>query len=100
MKSVPIGRLKVAFLLIIKCIYNIEVKNLSSFQTMWVVVPYLPVNIMWLYKRTFNSEIKDSSRDFPGGPVVKTLPSNVGRVGLIPGQGVKITNAQGQKTKT
>ena len=29
-------------------------------------------------------------RDFPGGPVVKTLPSNAGGVGLIPGQGDKI----------
>ena len=24
-------------------------------------------------------------RDFPGGPVVKNLPSNAGDVGLIPG---------------
>ena len=29
-------------------------------------------------------------RDFPGGPVVKTSPSNVGSVGSIPGQGAKI----------
>ena len=29
-------------------------------------------------------------RDFPGGPVVKNLPSNAGDVGLIPGQGTKI----------
>ena len=26
-------------------------------------------------------------RDLPGGPVVKSLPSNAGNVGLIPGQG-------------
>ena len=25
-------------------------------------------------------------RDFPGGPVVKTLPSNAGDTGLIPGE--------------
>ena len=30
------------------------------------------------------------SRDFPGGPVVKTLPSNAGGAGSIPGQGAKI----------
>ena len=28
--------------------------------------------------------------DFPGGPVVKNLPSNAGDVGLIPGQGTEI----------
>ena len=32
-------------------------------------------------------------RDFPGGPVVKTLPSNAGTTGLIPGQGAKIPHA-------
>ena len=32
-------------------------------------------------------------RDFPGGPVVKTLPSNAGREGLIPGRGAKIPHA-------
>ena len=39
--------------------------------------------------------IKDS-RDFPGGPVVKNLPSNAGDAGLIPGQGTKIPHAAGQ----
>ena len=28
--------------------------------------------------------------DFPGGPVVKTSPSNAGGVGSTPGQGAKI----------
>ena len=31
--------------------------------------------------------------DFPGGPVVKNLPSNAGDVGLISGQGTKIPHA-------
>ena len=31
--------------------------------------------------------------DFPGGPVVKTLPSNSADMGLIPGQGTKIPHA-------
>ena len=35
-------------------------------------------------------------RDFPGGPVVKNLPSNAGDAGLIPGQGTKIPRATGQ----
>ena len=33
------------------------------------------------------------SRDFLGGPVVKTLPSNSGGMGSIPGQGIKIPHA-------
>ena len=32
-------------------------------------------------------------RDFPGGPVVKTSPSNAGGVGSIPGRGAKIPHA-------
>ena len=30
---------------------------------------------------------------FPGGPVVKTSPSNAGGAALIPGQGAKILQA-------
>ena len=35
-------------------------------------------------------------RDFPGGPVVKTLPFNARDEGSIPGQGTKIPHATGQ----
>ena len=34
--------------------------------------------------------LKSPIRDFPGGPVDKTLPSNAGGAGLIPGRGLKI----------
>ena len=34
--------------------------------------------------------------DFPGGPVIKSLPSNAGNTGLIPGQGTNILHATGQ----
>ena len=37
-------------------------------------------------------------RDFPGGPEIRTLPSNIVGAGLIPGQGARIPC--GQKTKT
>ena len=39
--------------------------------------------------------------DFPGGPMVKTLPSNAGDMGLIPDWGTKILHATwcGQKKK-
>ena len=39
---------------------------------------------------------KCKSRDFPGGPVVKNLPSDAGEAGLIPGQGTKIPPAEKQ----
>ena len=37
------------------------------------------------------------SRDFPGGPVVKTSPSNAGGAG--PGQGAKIPHAPQPKNQ-
>ena len=37
--------------------------------------------------------------DFPGGPVVKTSPSNAGGAGSIPGQGAKIPHASQPKKK-
>ena len=40
--------------------------------------------------------LKELSRDFPGGPVVKNLPSNAGDVGSIPSRGTKIPHAVGQ----
>ena len=39
---------------------------------------------------------KKKGRDFRGGPVVKSLPSNEGDTGLIPGWGTKIPYAKGQ----
>ena len=39
------------------------------------------------------------SGDFPGGPVVKTLSSTAGGVGLIPGQGAKVPHASRSKKK-
>ena len=36
---------------------------------------------------------KDLPGDFPGGPVIKNLPSNAGDMGLIPGQRTKIPQA-------
>ena len=36
--------------------------------------------------------------DFPGGPVVRTLPSSGGGTGLIPGWGIKIPHAAGQQS--
>ena len=38
-----------------------------------------------------DSILKNRDRDFPGGPVVKTSPSNTGGAGLISDQGVRST---------
>ena len=42
--------------------------------------------------------LKNCTRDFPGGPVIKNLPSKAGDTGSIPGRGTKIPHANG-KTK-
>ena len=37
--------------------------------------------------------LNNQAWDFPGGPVVKTLPSNAGRTGSVLSQGVMIPHA-------
>ena len=53
------------------------------------------MDVQWVWSLEFEgeSEKTKSCRDFPGGPVVKTLPSNAGGGGLILGQGTKIPHA-------
>ena len=41
---------------------------------------------------TYCRDFMTYCRDFFGDPVVKTSPSNVGDLNLIPGQGAKITH--------
>ena len=43
--------------------------------------------------------LKRNFQGFPGGLVVKTLPSSVGGAGLIPGQGAKTPHASWPKKK-
>ena len=43
--------------------------------------------------------LKFLTRDFPGGPVVKTSPSNAGGAGSIRGWGAKIPHASGPKNQ-
>ena len=48
--------------------------------------------------REFSLKIsKSKMRDFPGGPVDKTSPSNAGGAGLNPGWGAKILHASEPK---
>ena len=42
---------------------------------------------------------KEIDWDFPGGPVVKTSPSNAGNAGSIPGQGAKIPQVSWPKNQ-
>ena len=43
--------------------------------------------------------LKFHKRDFPTGPVVKSLPCNAWDVDLIPGRGTKISHARHGATK-
>ena len=43
---------------------------------------------------------KKRRKFFPGNPVVRTLPSNSGSKGSIPGKGAKIHHASQPKNKT
>ena len=46
-----------------------------------------------LYNKRENGTENWMHRDFPGGPVIKTLPSNAGGGDLIPGWGAKMPHA-------
>ena len=46
-----------------------------------------------------NLVVNSEPRDFPGDPVVKTLPFNAGGVGSIPGWRPEIPHALGPKKK-
>ena len=50
-----------------------------------------PDSFVFRYQQNYNL------RDFPGGPVTKTSPSNAGGVGFVPGQGAKIPHASWAK---
>ena len=60
---------------------------------MWfkILLSCYSIIVRIMSRKEKNSREQNSiSRDFPGGPVVKTLPSSAGGVGSIPGQEVKI----------
>ena len=52
----------------------------------------------WQYSLV-SPPIKTQYWDFPGGPVVKTLPSRAGGVGSIPGWGAGIPHATQPKSQ-
>ena len=56
--------------------------------------------LLLVVKSETETRKRGDCRDFPGGPVVKTLPSNAGGLGSIPGWGSKSHMPRNQKTKT
>ena len=57
------------------------------------------LNAAWVKSRSGGFKTC-SPWDFPGGPVVKTSPSNAGGAGSNPSRGAKIPHALWPKTKT
>ena len=50
--------------------------------------------VFFTFRLPYRCKVQRSlRRDFLGGPVVKTLPSDAGGLGLIPGWGTKIPHA-------
>ena len=59
---------------------------------------------LWIHEEFVNITpkawtIRNYKGDFPGSPVVKTLPSNAGGVGSIPGWGAKMPHSSWPKKK-
>ena len=53
--------------------------------------------VFFTFRLPYRCKVQRSlRRDFLGGPVVKTLPSDAGGLGLIPGWGTKIPHAMEQ----
>ena len=67
---------------------NEKLKNIIIYLLIYIMFYILIINII-----KWSSFKKKINRDFPGCPVVKSPPSNVGDVGSIPGQGTKIPRA-------
>ena len=88
----------------------ILVKSLSRFwlfATPWAVAYQAPLSMEFCRQEYWSGlpllkepvKKKKKSRDLPGSPVVKTLPSKEGGTGYIPGRGVKIPHALRPKTQ-
>ena len=74
---------------------NLIYKQLKSYRYSF----YIKISIPRILKLLTIFCLKKRNRDFPGGPVVKTSPSNAGVVGSIPGWGAKIPHASRPKNQ-
>ena len=79
----------VCFLLSVSCLM---LHSLCLFLSYTCVQIHLLMTLI-IQKCDIMTAVINKDWDFPGGPVVKTLPSNTGEVGLIPGQGTEISYA-------
>ena len=61
-------------------------------RNLWGVFYYF---LILQVKKRRHRKLSDSSRDCPGGPVIKNPPSNAGNTCLIPGLGTKNPRALG-----
>ena len=75
--------------------------SLSSFILIKRLFSSLDCTTLWnIVKTTESNTLKMvTSRDFPGGPAVKTLPSSTGGIGLILGGELRFYMLHGQKAK-
>ena len=74
--------------------------SLQSFLPSFTLPPLpLPFSIQNHPNLLFSSRkcVREKGRDFPASPVIKTLPSNAGGMGSIPGLGAKIPPASWPK---
>ena len=55
-------------------------------------VPEFPHRKYYMYSVQIQLYTERRGRNFPGGPVVKNLPSNTAGCGSIPGQGIRISH--------
>ena len=65
----------------------------NSLNSVVLKVAYEMYVTRLLYNKRENGTENGMHRDFPGGPVVKTLPSSAGGGDLIPGWGAKMPHA-------
>ena len=74
------------------CLENPMDRGIHRVTKSWTWLKWLSTELSW--RR--NSASRLQNWDFPGGPVVKNLPSNAGDMGSIPGGGTNIPHAKGQ----
>ena len=70
-------------------------------QTLFLIFSDNHTFVFYLFIHLYSISIWSNNiyRDFPGSPVVRTLPFNAGGVGLIPGRGAKIPHASGPQNQ-
>ena len=108
-----VKRALVSLPLLIRCLHDGGVHLVTASKSNHFPKASPPNTITWRVRATSGDVCRDTDvwsitvmfknanlRDFPGCPVVKTLPSDAGGVSLTPGQEAKIPHASWPRTKT